>query len=111
MTSVSDALLAAGLIPQLEAVHGESIVMLSGDDAGKTFTGIISLEQDLVFSGDIGEDRRAKRTVSFLGLVPSITSHAMLQDGSGRKWKAVRMPGDTYLSTDFELVSVSAKDQ
>ena len=110
MTSLADALFSAGLIPQVEAVHGELVTMLSGDDAGKTFTGVISLETDLVFSGDIGEDRRAKRTISFLGTVPTITSHAMLQDGRGLKWKAVRMPGDTYLSTDFELVSVSAKD-
>ena len=110
MVSLADALFAAGLIPNLEQVSGETITMLSGDDAGKSFVGVISLEQDLVFTGDLGEDRRAKRTISFMSAAPNITSHALLQDGAGRKWKAVRMPGDAYLATDFELVSVSAKD-
>jgi hypothetical protein len=111
MTSLADALFQAGLIPQVEAVHGELITMLSGDDAGRTYTGVISLEQDLVFNGDIGEDRRAKRTISFMGAsVPRITSHATLRDGRGLTWKAIRMPGDAYLSTDFELVAVTASD-
>jgi hypothetical protein len=111
MISLADSLFAAGLIPQTEAVHGETITMLSGADAGVSFIGVVTLEQDVVFSGDIGEDRRAKRTVSFLGNVPRIAGHASLKDGSGRKWKAVRMPGDSHLSTDFELVDLTAGDQ
>jgi hypothetical protein len=62
MQSIADALLAAGLVPNLETTHGESIVMLSGDDAGKSFVGVVSLEQDLVFTGDIGAPNAPSRS-------------------------------------------------
>ena len=108
MSSLADTLLTVGLIPNLESVHGEVVTMLSGDDAGNTYTGVITLETDLVFSGDLGSDRRGKRTISFLGTVPTITSHSQLQDSAGKTWKVIRLPGDAYLATDFELVAVHA---
>jgi hypothetical protein len=101
--SISDQALSCGALSS-EAIHGESIKILGGPDAGKTFIGIVEIESDFDLETGLGLDPRGKRVVRFrLPNVPNIESQTTVQIEDGTRWKAVRLPRNNYLTADFEL--------
>ena len=111
--SLSDKMLASGCALHVEAIHGETILILTGPDAGKPFTAVRETEQDMLLTTDIGADPRAKRMLRFrdIPVMPVITSQTRIKTEDGRIWTAVRNPNDGFLSTDYELTEVvSGKD-
>jgi hypothetical protein len=109
MPSIADQMLADGCVSHVEAIHGEPIKILDGDDAGRTFIAVKEIESDVVFDAILGEDRRAKRIIRFRdGNVPRIGSQGTVQTEDGRRWTATKNNQDGFLTTDFvlkELVS------
>ena len=112
MASLSDTLLDSGCALHIEAAHGESIKVLSGVEAGKTFTAVRETEMDAILTTDLGMDPRAKRIIRFRdsGTVPRLGGQDIVQTDDGRKWHAVQNPQAGYLTTDFELVEIIGKD-
>lgn len=106
MPSLSDRMLASGAVPLIQNTHGETILVLSGADVGKTFPCVRETEQDIILDAQLGEDRRAKRVVRFMYAVPNLESQDIVQTDDGKKWHCVRSPQDGYLSTDFELKEI-----
>ena len=111
MPALSDTLLAGGCALHVEAIHGEPVVVLSGLDAGQTFTAVRENTSDLAvtFEG-LGADLRAHRLLRFRNAVPRLAPTDRLRTADGKTWTAVRAPQDGYLTTDFELTEVTAKD-
>lgn len=110
MGSLSDTMLGNSCAPLLESVHGETIIVLTGIDAGKKFTAINEIEQDIVLESDLMRDPRGKRVLRFrnvAGNVPQLTKLDRLQTADGRKWAAVRRPLSSYLTVDFELAEIT----
>lgn len=104
-------MLAAGAMPQLEAVHGEPVLVLDGVDAGLTFIGIILHEPDVNIESDILSDPRQKVMLRFTdrpGNVPSVNTKRLvkIQTADGKKWAATKQDFSAYLSVDFELVQI-----
>ena len=113
MPSLSDRMLDSGCALHVEAAHSESIRILSGTDAGRTFYAVKENETDMVLTTDLGADPRAKRMLRFRNsnAVPAIGSQASVETADGKIWLAVRAPQDGYLTTDFELIEkVDGKD-
>ena len=111
MPSASDKMLSGGLVPLIQSVHGESIVVMSGTDQGKTFPCVREVEQDIVLDAQLGEDRRSKHVVRFMYAIPNLESQDIVKTDDGSLWHCVRNPQDGYLSTDFELKEiVNGKD-
>lgn len=112
MPSISDMMLSAGCAPHVEAYHGEPVYILSGADAGKTFTAVKEIESDMIFDSELGIDPRGKRILRFRETsVPNLNSQDAVRTSDGKAWKAIRRPGNQYLTVDFELTEiVSGKD-
>jgi len=111
MPSLSDNLLAAGCVAHAAAVHGERVVVLSGVDAGKSFVAIIEIESDIELTSELGADPRAKRIARFeIGKSPKLGLNDAIRMSDGKKYKAIRRPGIAYLTVDFELSELTAKD-
>ncbi len=106
MPSLSDMMLASGVVPLVQNVHGETILVLSGADAGKSFQCVRETEQDIILDAQLGEDRRAKHVIRFMYAVPNLESQDVIQTDDQRKWHCVKSPQDGYLSTDFELKEI-----
>ena len=109
MGSLSDTMRAGSLRPSLESVHGEPIKVLDGVDAGKTFIGVITHEQDIDITSDTLSDPREKIMLRFTNRpnnVPSVNAKRMfkLQTQDGKKWSATKQDFSAYLSVDFQLV-------
>ena len=114
MSSLSDTLLSSSCAVLLESVHGETITVLTGVDAGKQFTAINEIEQDIFLESDLIRDPRGKRVLRFRdvsGNVPQLNRLDRLQTSDGRKWTATRRPLSAYLTVDFELAEISKVDQ
>jgi hypothetical protein len=116
MVSLSDTMLATGLMPNLEAVHGEVVTVLDGVDAGRKFTAINEIEPDAQLESELTIDPRSKRMLRFTdrpGNVPSVNTKklVLIQTSNGKKYSATRQDFSAYLSVDFELVEVIAKDK
>jgi len=93
----------------VENLHGETITVLSGADAGKPFTAVQEIESDIVFEGDTGIDPRGKRILRFrFPKIPNLAAQDRIQTDDGKTWTAVRRPGNSYLTQDFELSEVVA---
>jgi len=110
MSSLSDTMLSASCAPLLENIHGETITVLTGLDAGKKFNAINEIETDVFLESDLIKDPRGKRVLRFrdvAGNVPRLTKLDRLQTADGRKWTATRRPLSAYLTVDFELVGLS----
>lgn len=110
---ISDKMLASGCALHVEAIHGESILILDGPDAGKPFQAVRETEQDMVINSDLGADPRAKRMLRFRDIIPlpRINSQTRIQTEDRKIWTAVRNPGDGFLTVDYELTEVvSGKD-
>jgi hypothetical protein len=113
MGSLADKMLASGAALHGEVVHGESVLVLSGQDAGKTFKAIREIVSDLILEDGLGPDPRGKQMLRFRhgGPVPRLGKYDLLRTDDGKQWRAVRAGQDGYLTHDFELVESTAKDQ
>ena len=110
MPSLADNLLTVG-VSITEAVHGERVVVLTGLDAGKTFTGVRENSADVVLDENLSPDARAKRIIRFRpGSVPRLNPTDRLRTDDGKVWKAVKYPQDNFLTEDFELIEITTKD-
>lgn len=113
MGALSDTMLAGGAALHVEAVHGEPVLVLTGADKGKTFFAVRENASDVVL-GEGGPDVRAKRVIRFrdaVNNVPQLSAQDIVQTADGKKWRATKYPQDGYLSSDFELVEITQKDQ
>jgi hypothetical protein len=110
--SLSGKMLAGGCALHVEAIHGESILVLTGLDQGKSFTGVRETEADMVINSELGADPRAKRMLRFRDSipVPRLGLNDRIKTEDGKIWTAVRNPGDGFLTNDFELIEVTKKD-
>lgn len=102
---LSDNMLGGGM-PLLQAVHGESVSVIgNGPDSGKSFQGIIEIEPDFEFEGQVATDRRAKTVVRFpVGASPNLKKMDKLKTADNRIWAATVRPAASYLTVDFELI-------
>lgn len=110
--SISSALLEAGF-RQTQAVHGESVTVLSGYETGRTFTAVILTQPQITISTDLGEDAREKVVAHFAVTgCPAFESGNAFRDSGNNVWKVVgrnQNPSDN--SVEFELVKiVTGKD-
>lgn len=105
-------MLDAGCALHVEAAHGEVITVLSGADAGKKFTAVRETEQDITLNSDFSPDPRAKRCLRFRDSsgVPNLNPTDKIQTADGKKWNAVKNPQSGFLTTDFELIEITKKD-
>jgi hypothetical protein len=111
MGSISDAMLACGAVANVAALHGEAVTVLTGPLAGQGYAAVREIEPDAVLNANGQIDPRAKRVLRFVaGTAPGLTSSDIIQTGDGLKWRAVRRPDTGYLTVDFELIEVIAKD-
>lgn len=109
---LSDTLLASGAALHVEAVHGERVLILTGQDKDKVFLAVRENSSDVLLDENLGPDVRAKRMIRFReGSVPRLSAQDRLQTEDGKVWYAVKAPQDGYLTTDFELVEKLTKDQ
>jgi hypothetical protein len=107
MPSIADLMLSAGCVQLLHEAHAETVKVLSGADAGKTFRAIKEVEQDVVLTSELQQDRRPRRILRFLpSSAPNLSAQDVLQTEDGMRWNAVVMPETAYLTTDFELVAI-----
>ena len=114
MPSLSDTLLDSGCALHIEAAHSESIKVLSGPDAGKSFSGVKENQEDMMLASLLNDDDpRAKRIIRFRnsGKVPNLNKLDLVQTDDSRVWRAVRAPQNDYLFTDFILTEKIGKDQ
>ena len=103
----------ANAFKSVESIHGEFVDILSGTDAGKTFTAVILTQPSMVLGGDIGEDVREKVMAHFANTrCPRLERGNQMRDSSGNVWKIVgRTDNPADSTTDFELVKIaSGKD-
>lgn len=113
MSSLADKMLARGCVQHVGAVHGERIQVLTGPDAGKFFqANIIETAPDQILSTDLGEDPRAVMMLRFDNQlpVPNITKSARIQTSNGKVYLATKQDFSGYLTTDFQLIEVTAAD-
>ena len=83
--------------------------MLTGNDAGKKFIGVIEVMDDMMPQIDmLGQDPRGRVVVHFT-TAPDISSQALLQTSNGKKWVAVKRSFSSFLTTDFDLREVSSE--
>lgn len=107
--SIAEKLLVDGY-GSIESVHGETVTVLGGVDAGKVFTAVQDLVEDFTLDELTGPDRRAKRVLRFRAgaTAPTLASQDHIRTSNGRVWKAVKCPGNTFLTVDYELREVVA---
>ena len=109
-------MLAGGLMPCLESVHGEVVQVMDGADAGKLFTAINEIVPDVQLESELLIDPRAKRILRFTdrpGNVPSVNTKKLvkIKTSNGKLYSATRQDFSAYLSVDFELVEIASVDK
>jgi len=114
MPSLIDKHLASGVGIHMPASDGQDVKILTGDDAGKIFTGCIYNADDYVLGTELVEDRRAHRVVEFYGTAPKIGQMSQVEFvdemGETKRMNAVRQPGSGYLSKTFDLQELTPQD-
>lgn len=111
MGSISDKMLSAGCAAHIAALHGEIIVVLSGDDAGKHFAAVQEIEPEVVEVTGGQYETRSKRVLRFRAPLPRLAPTDQVKTEDGRKWLTVKKPGDSYLTVDYELTEITKKDK
>ena len=106
---LSDTLLAGGVLPGLAAVHGETVLVLTGMDANKPFTAVIETENDVEIGADMGTNPRGRRMCRFFGTPPRVSSQDQIKTSDGRKWNLTADKFSAYLTTDFEMTEILSK--
>ena len=110
MNSLSDQLLNGGCVTLLENVHGETITVLTGADAGKKFTAIKENEQDISLESPIDRDPRAARYLRFRnvpGNVPNLSKLDKIRTADGLVWTATLENFGAYLTVDFKIIQIN----
>jgi hypothetical protein len=102
-------MLAGGLIPALDAVHGEPVSIITGATKGQSFRAVIEVEQDIQVGQDFGVNPRGKRVCRIIGTVPGFGSQDEVQTQDGRKWTLVKESFSGYLTNDYEMVEVTSR--
>ena len=113
MPSISNLMMAAGF-GSIQAIHGESVLILTGPDAGKRYTGVILTQSVVSITDELGTDSREKVTCSFpISSCPALDMGGQIQDSSAQVWRVVnRVDNPADITTDFELIKiVTGKDQ
>lgn len=111
MRSIADALLVPGAVALLETIHGETVKVLTGPDAGKSFVATVEMDADAILASQLGEDRRGRRSIHFrIGFDPNIESQEKIELADATVWWAVRKPNNAHLTVDYELIEISTKD-
>jgi hypothetical protein len=104
MPSLSDIQLQAGFVCT-QAVHGETVTIMTGICANKTYQATVLVVQDLVLDMEVTRDMREKVTMHFpdnnwpIGVKPE----DLVNDGYGITWvfgKRTNNPHDN--TVDFE---------
>ncbi len=114
--SLSDTLLQAGCCAHINAVHGETITVLSASspDAGKSFQCVVELDADSVLQQAMQgtKDRRARRALHFIAPnpAPNLQPNDLIQTADGRKWEMVDDPQNDYLENHLCVQEVISKD-
>ena len=109
--AISDDMLDDGMVNTL-AIHGQTIVILSGLDLGKSFVAKLETKPDAEISGEVVKDSREKVMVSFANdSFPARTKPKdTFRDAKGTVWQFVshrtNNPADN--SVDFEAKKVVA---
>ena len=113
MGALSDTMLGVSLMPLISAVHGERILVLTGLDAGKYFTGVREIEQDLTLREGDNNDPRAKVMLRFdvKYPYPRLSKTDRIKTDDGKTWNALVQKQANFLTEDFELVEIIAKDK
>lgn len=109
MSSISERLLARGASANIEALHGERIDVLTGQDIGLSFRGVVEIETDVRLGSDLSDDPRGKRVVRFRnGSVPRLSAHDRIRTEDGKTWNAIKQNFGSFLTTEFELREIVA---
>ncbi len=109
MPAISHRLLARGALAHVHALHGERIEVITGEDAGAFFTGVIEVESDGMLPTELMADPRGRRMLRFKnGSVPRLKAHDRIKTDDGKTWTAIRQQFSAFLTTDFELREVVA---
>lgn len=110
MNALSDNLLNAGCVTNIENVHAETITVLTGVDAGKKFIAVNETDPDVNLNSDLINDPRGARFLrfrNFPGNLPRIGKLDTVQTADGRKWKATLNPTSSYLTVDYKIVQTT----
>ena len=112
MSPLSDRMLSGGCVAHIGRIHGEVVEVLSGPDAGRKFSAVNETESDQILSGIMGdEDPRARRFLRFAPQdAPDVRQNGRVKTADGKTWQAVRQPGGSFLTVDFELTEIAASD-
>jgi hypothetical protein len=92
-----------------QSVHGETVTILTGTEAGKTYTATILVAPDVSFEGLVTEDRREKCVAHFPDdAFPAVTEgQGTMKDSGGTVWKFVKRTNNPLDTTvDFEVMKV-----
>lgn len=104
--TIADTLIARAF-SAVEKIHGQFVTVLSGTDAGRVFTGILTVEQSIEIES--GDAREKVMCIFKRGASPSLESQNQIQDSSGTVWKVVNRKDNPVGNTvDFELVRIVA---
>ena len=109
MPALADMMLAAGAASNVEAVHGERIVILTGEFAPRIVPGVVETMSDQTLDGILnpGGDPRAKVVLHFRRELKLHTDRKFtIQTEDGRQWRAVRSQESSFLTDDYELTEI-----
>ena len=106
-------MLAAGVVPHIEGLHGEPVFVETGPDANRPFTAVVETDADAEIEAQLAgtRDRRARRQIRFMTAVPRLAPNFVIRTADGRRWSLIDHPQGGYLSSDFQVVEITAKDQ
>jgi hypothetical protein len=106
--SIADRMLADGAALHVERLHGDTVQILEGTDAGRSFTAVVEIEQDTIIDTELGQDPRPRRMLRFRGgNVPTITGPTRVRV-NGQIYSINRVNGAAFLTTDFEMTEIVA---
>lgn len=94
-------------MPNLDAFHGETIRVLSGEQAGKCFIGRVECQPDDVLATMLGQDSRAKDSLYFTLPGPGLESQTVVQTEDSRKWKATRREFGAYQEEAYDIIEIA----
>lgn len=110
--SLSDTLLARGFANVL-AVHGETLLILSGANDGLSFAGVILAEPDLSLDTELSADPREK-VMLYCERNPvtlALSAQAMIQDENLNRWRLVKRSNNPNRTTlEYELIRITPQD-
>lgn len=107
MPAISDIILQSGS-DAIQQLHGEPVDVLSGPDSGLTYHGVAEVDSDAALDSVLGADYRARRFVRFQQH-PNLRAGDMIRI-SGKVFFVVKNLGNSFLTSDFEIVEKTDSD-